>query len=58
MKGHAGYVINGRIFIEFDGEKVEFKAGDGLFIPGGEADRHRGSVPEGEKALLVMFEKI
>jgi len=54
-KGHIGYVLEGRIFIEFKKSRVEFKAGDGLFIS--EGDAHRASVAKGEKAVLVLFER-
>jgi quercetin dioxygenase-like cupin family protein len=57
-RGHIGYVLEGRISIDFDEKQTEFKAGDGLFIPEGKANRHKGSVRKGEKALIVLFEKI
>ena len=53
-KGHIGYVLEGRIFIDFKKGRIEFKAGDGLFIC--EGDPHRAKVAAGEKALLVLFE--
>ncbi|MDD5474554.1 MAG: AraC family ligand binding domain-containing protein [Candidatus Methanoperedens sp.] len=55
-KGHIGYVIEGGISIDFNGKQVNFKAGDGLFIT--EGDKHKGSVAKGEKALVILFEKI
>ena len=39
-KGHAGYVMEGRISINFDGRVIEFQAGDGLFISEGESNKH------------------
>jgi len=57
-KGHVGYILDGRISIDFDGEQIEFRAGDGLFIPEGKASKHKGSVAKGEKALIILFEKI
>ena len=57
-RGHIGYILEGRISIDFDGKQIEFKAGDGLFIPEGEGNKHKGSVEKGEKALIVLFEKI
>ncbi len=38
-KAHAGYVIEGSISIDFNGKMVNFKSGDGLFIPEGEANK-------------------
>ena len=55
-KGHIGYVIEGGISIDFNGKQVNFKAGDGFFII--EGDKHKGSVAKGEKALVILFEKI
>ena len=34
-KGHFGYVLEGRLEIEFDGGAHLFKEGDGVFIPDG-----------------------
>lgn len=40
-RGHCGYVLEGRIEIEFeDGTRV-FGEGEGVFIPDGEEHRHR-----------------
>ena len=33
--GHIGYVLNGGLTIDFTGTVLEFKTGDGLFIPRG-----------------------
>ncbi|MDD5451337.1 MAG: cupin domain-containing protein [Desulfovibrionales bacterium] len=57
-KGHVGYVLEGGISIDFNGTPINFKAGDGLFIPKGEACRHRGKVAKGEKALIILFEEV
>ena len=39
--GHIGYVLDGEMEIDFDGDVVRFTAGDGIFIPDGEAHRHK-----------------
>ncbi len=57
-RGHVGQVLAGRISIDFDGRKVEFNAGDGLFIPAGKANRHKAGVAKGEKALLFLVEEL
>ena len=57
-KGHVGYVIGGKISIDFNGEILTFRKGDGLFISEGEENKHKGSVGKGEKALLILFERI
>ncbi len=57
-KAHEGYVIEGNISIDFNGKLVSFKSGDGLFIPEGEANKHKGRVAKGEKALVILFEEV
>ena len=39
--GHCGYVIEGEIEIDFDGRIESFSQGDGIFIPSGNANRHK-----------------
>jgi len=57
-KGHVGYVIEGRISINFNGKIIDFKSGDGLFISEGEENKHKGSVGKGKRALLILFESV
>lgn len=43
-KGHYGYILHGRLEIEFkDGIRI-FDEGDGVFIPAGRKHRHRAGV--------------
>lgn len=42
-QGHIGYVFDGSLSIYFDGTVLDFRAGDGLFIPPGAASRHKGT---------------
>lgn len=55
-KGHIGMVLSGRIVIEFNNEKVEYKAGDALFINAGERDKHKAEIAPGEEATVLLFE--
>ncbi|MHC1574236.1 MAG: hypothetical protein ACXQTY_00310 [Candidatus Methanogasteraceae archaeon] len=57
-RGHVGYVLEGRLTIDFDGELIDFMSGDGIFIPEGEESKHRGKVARGEKALVILFEEV
>lgn len=57
-KGHVGYVLDGRIFIAFNKREIEFSIGDGIFIPEGEANKHMGRIANGERAVIILFEKI
>ncbi|OGW34496.1 MAG: hypothetical protein A2010_05650 [Nitrospirae bacterium GWD2_57_9] len=41
MKGHVGYIVEGRFEIEFrDGVRI-FEQGNGVFIPDGEEHQHK-----------------
>ena len=55
-KGHIGYILEGSISIDFNGRLITFKSGDGVFIPEGEGDRHKGKVAKGERVLIILFE--
>jgi len=53
-RGHIGYVLSGGLQISFKGEVLSFAAGDGLFIPAGEASAHRGmSIIPGTRLIMV-----
>ena len=41
QKGHIGYVISGGLTIDFNGDIQHFNCGDSIFIPSGEAHKHR-----------------
>ncbi|MHC4167475.1 MAG: cupin domain-containing protein [Planctomycetota bacterium] len=53
-KGHIGYILDGRVEIDFDGEVVVFEAGDGLFIPAGQEHKHKGNVLTDVVRLLLV----
>lgn len=57
-KEHLGYVLEGRISIIFNGKSTTFKKGDGIFIPKGEGNRHKGRIARGEKVLMIVVEKL
>jgi quercetin dioxygenase-like cupin family protein len=53
-KGHIGYVLEGQIEIDFDGKKVIFYAGNGIFIPAGEKHKHKAkTLTNVVKVILV-----
>jgi ethanolamine utilization protein EutQ (cupin superfamily) len=54
--GHIGYVLEGTLEVSFPQGKVRFSAGDGVFILGGESEKHKASVI-GEKVRLILVEK-
>jgi len=43
-KGHIGYVLEGTLEVNFDGNRIAYEPGDGLFIPEGEQHRHKAKV--------------
>jgi quercetin dioxygenase-like cupin family protein len=55
--GHVGYLLQGRLALEFEGETLEIGPGDGFIIPDGEASRHR-PVPLTDRVLLVLSEQV
>ncbi len=52
--GHAGYVLAGTLEIQFADRRVTFRAGEGLFILPGEAEKHRASVTHGCATLILV----
>ena len=57
-KGHIGYVLQGRVTFDFDGDSVEYRAGDGIFILKGEMNKHKANVDKGERALMILVEDL
>ncbi|MCL7415241.1 MAG: cupin domain-containing protein [ANME-2 cluster archaeon] len=45
-RGHIGYILEGRLEVNFNGNEVVFNAGDGVFIPAGEKDKHMGGLSQ------------
>jgi len=56
-KGHFGYVLEGELEIDFDGKRVLFAQGDGVFIPPGEAHKHMAKVKT-DVVRLILVEDI
>ncbi len=53
-KGHIGYILEGQMEIDFNGDKEVFGPGDGVFIPAGPEHKHKGRVlTDKVKAILV-----
>ncbi len=54
MKGHIGYILEGKMKIDFNGKTIVFGTGDGVFIPAGEKHKHKGTVlTDAVKIILV-----
>jgi len=56
-KRHIGYVLEGTLEVSFPQGKVRFTAGDGVFILGGEPERHKATVI-GQKVKLILVESV
>ncbi len=56
-KGHIGYILDGKLEIDFSGNTVLFGAGDGIFIPGGEQHKHKGRAVT-QKVRLILVEDV
>ena len=54
-KGHIGYVLEGRMEIDFDGKTLAFGPGDGVFIPAGE--KHKAKVLT-DTATAILVEDV
>jgi hypothetical protein len=39
-KGHMGYVLEGEGELQFSGQTLRLRAGDGIFIPAGDEHKH------------------
>ena len=43
-KGYIGYVVEGEIEIDFNGNITSYKSGDNIFIPAGEEHKHKAKI--------------
>lgn len=55
-KGHIGFVLNGEMEINFNGEIIQYAAGDGIFIPAGKNHKHIAKVHSGTVQLVLIEE--
>ena len=53
-KGHIGYVLDGELEINFSGEFLLLKSGDGLFISVGEIGKHMARAVTDTATLLLV----
>ena len=56
-KGHCGYLLSGKMIIEYADTEVIYNEGDGILIPDGPEHKHKGRVLS-KKALVFFIEKI
>ena len=53
-RGHIGYMLAGEMEITFADHTETLKEGDGLFIPSGQAGKHRGRVLTDTIRLILV----
>jgi hypothetical protein len=53
MKGHIGYVLEGKLEIDFNGKVIPYKAGDVIFIPSGEDNKHKAII-KSDKVKVIF----
>ena len=53
-RGHYGYVIEGRLEIEYENGNVTYDPGDCICIPNGPAHKHRGRVLSGKATVFFV----
>ncbi|MCG7850758.1 MAG: hypothetical protein MIO93_16485 [ANME-2 cluster archaeon] len=53
IRGHIGYILEGRLEVNFGGNEVVFNTCDGMFIPAGEKDKHMGRALT--KVVKIIF---
>ncbi len=58
INGHIGYVLEGEMKIDFNGEIKFYKKGDGLWIDHGEKSKHKVIIDKGKQVTLILFESI
>ena len=52
--GHIGYVLEGRMEIDFDDGVIALAEGDGLFIPPGELHKHKARVLTNRVRVILV----
>ena len=54
-KGHYGFLLEGRMEIEYTGRTIVYNPGDGMFLPEGADHKHRARVLS-DTALVFFVE--
>ena len=56
LKGHIGFVLNGEMKIDFNGEIKNYNKGDGIWINEGPDSKHKVIIEKGNQIELILFE--
>ncbi len=57
-KDHVGFVLEGEMKINFNGQIKHYKKGDGLWIEAGETSRHKVIMEKEGSVQLILFETV
>lgn len=57
VKNHIGFVLEGKLEIDFNGEKIIYSAGDAIFISEGENSAHKAR-PLTSPVKLFLIENV
>lgn len=52
--GHVGFMLEGSMTVDFEGRKVVFHEGNGIFVPAGH--KHKALMARGHTAVAVFVE--
>jgi len=55
--GHIGYILKGKMEIDFGRAKELFGPGNGVFIPAGPQNKHKGRVLT-DKVIAILVEDV
>lgn len=56
-KAHHGYILDGELEFNFNGNLVKYSAGDGLMIPGGEESKHKATAIT-DRVSIILIEEV
>jgi hypothetical protein len=56
LKGHIGYVLDGVLELEFENDVTLYRPGDGIFIPSGDAHKHKARALTPLVSLVLVEE--
>jgi len=57
-KGHIGCILEGQMEIDFNGKVITFGPGDGIFIPAGQAHKHKGKVLTDKVRAILTEDRV
>ena len=54
--GHIAYIIDGQFSVKLEDHIENFKKGDTVFVPAGDAHKHIAYVPQNNHLVMLSFE--